>query len=104
MNCVVQDASCKICFTLPSIMLQTSQETSAIFQRGRQVTLLVPDWQISIHFACFCFWMTVTIMIDGSVKRNRKFGFKLWSSHVIEKRYKMNFGVKMILLLSRPFL
>ena len=31
--------------------------------------------------------MTVTIMIDGSVKRNRKFGFKLYSSHVIEKRY-----------------
>ena len=32
--------------------------------------------------------MTVTIMIDGSVKRNRKFGLKLQSSHVIEKRYK----------------
>ena len=31
--------------------------------------------------------MTVTIMIDGSVKRNRKFGLKLQSSHVIEKRY-----------------
>ena len=31
--------------------------------------------------------MTVTIMIDGSVKRNRKFGFKFQSSHVIEKRY-----------------
>ena len=25
-----------------------------------------------IHFACFCFWMTFTIMIDGSLKRNRK--------------------------------
>ena len=49
-----------------------------------QVTLLVRDWRISIHFACFCFWMTVTIMIDGSVKR--KFGFKLQNSHVIEKR------------------
>ena len=32
--------------------------------------LLVRDWWISIHFACFCFWMTVTIMIDDSVKRN----------------------------------
>ena len=31
--------------------------------------------------------MTVTIIIDGSVKRNRKFGLKLQSSHVIEKRY-----------------
>ena len=33
--------------------------------------------------------MTVTIMIDGSVKRNRKFGLKLQSSHVIEKRYNL---------------
>ena len=40
------------------------------------MTLLVRDWRISIHFACFCFWMT------------RKFGFKLQSSHVIDKRYK----------------
>ena len=31
--------------------------------------------------------MTVTIMIDGRVKRNRKFGLKLQSSHVIVKRY-----------------
>ena len=30
------------------------------------------------------------IMIDGSVKRNRKFGFKLQSSYVIEKRYKQH--------------
>ena len=33
--------------------------------------------------------MTVTIMIDGSIKRNRKFSFKLQSSHVIEKRYNL---------------
>ena len=71
-------------------MSRTSHETGAIFQRGQQVTLLVHDWQISIHFACFCFWMTVTIMIDGSVKRNRKSGFKLQSSHVIEKRYNVS--------------
>ena len=45
--------------------------------------LLVRDWRISIHFACFCFWMTVTIMIDGSVKHNRKFG--------------LNFRVRMLL-------
>ena len=32
--------------------------------------------------------MTVTIMIDGSVKHNRKFDFKLQSSHVIENHYK----------------
>ena len=51
--------------------------------------LLVRDWWISIHFTCFCFWMTVTIIIDSSVKCNRKFGFKLQSSHVIEKRYKL---------------
>ena len=31
--------------TLPSIMSRTSQETSAIFQRGQQVTLLVRDWR-----------------------------------------------------------
>ena len=31
--------------------------------------------------------MTVTIMIDGRVNRNRKFGLKFQSSHVIEKRY-----------------
>ena len=35
--------------TLPSIMSRTSQERSAIFQRGQQVTLLVRDWRISIH-------------------------------------------------------
>ena len=36
--------------------------------------------------------MSVTIMIDGSVKRNRKFGFIhiLQSLHVIEKRYKLD--------------
>ena len=70
-------------------MSQTSQETSTLFQRGKQVTLLVHDWWISIHFACFCFWMTVTIMIDGSIKSNYKFDFKLQSSHVIEKCYKL---------------
>ena len=37
--------------------------------------------------------MAVTIMIDGSVKRNRKFGFKLQSSHVIEKHYNNWLGV-----------
>ena len=79
-------------YTLPSLMSRTSQEASPIFQKGGQVTLLVCDWRISIHFACFCFWMTVTTMIDGSVKRNRKFGFELQSSHVIEKRYNpLNF-------------
>ena len=29
------------------------------------------------------------IMIDCSVKHNRKFGFKLQSLHVIEKHYKL---------------
>ena len=50
--------------------------------------MLVCDWRILFHFACFCFWMTFTIMIDGSVKCNRKFGFKLHSSHVIQKHYQ----------------
>ena len=31
-------------------------------------------------------------MIDGNVKRNHKFGFKLQSLHVIEKRYKMSYS------------
>ena len=48
-----------------------------MFQRGQQVTLVVHDWRILIHFASFCFWMTIAIMIDGRVKRNCKFGFKL---------------------------
>ena len=59
--------------TLSSIMSRTSQETSAIFQRGQQVTLLVRDWRISIRYDDR---MTVTIMIDGSVSRNRKFCLK----------------------------
>ena len=41
--------------TLPSIMSWTSQETSAIFQRGQQVTLLVRDWRISIHLLVSAF-------------------------------------------------
>ena len=32
--------------------------------------------------------MSVAIMIDGSVKRNRKFGIILQSLHVIKKCYK----------------
>ena len=31
----------------------------------------------------FFFWMPVTIMVDRSIKRSRKFGFILQSSHVI---------------------
>ena len=41
--------------TLPSIMSRTSQETSAIFQRGQQITLLVRDWRISIHLLVSAF-------------------------------------------------
>ena len=80
-------------------MSQTSQETSAIFQRCQKVTLLVGDWRISIHVPCFCLWMSVTIMIDGSVKRNHKYGFVLQSSHVIEKRYKLFCASKSLSLL-----
>ena len=89
MNCEVEGASCKICFTLLSIMSRTSQETSTIFQRCQKTMVLVHDWQILIHFACFCFWMSFTIMIDDSVKYNRKFGFILQSLHVIEKQYRI---------------
>ena len=49
--------------------------------------LLVRDWQISIHFACFCFEMSATIMINSNVECNSKFGFKLQGSHDIEKHY-----------------
>ena len=70
--------------TLPSFMSRTSQETSTIFQRGPGS---MADFDPFAAFACFCFWMAVTIMTDGSVKRNRKFGLKLQSSPVIEKRY-----------------
>ena len=74
--------------TLPSIMSRASQETSAIFQRGQQVTLLVRDWRISTHLQHLlvsAFGWPFTI--NGSVKRNRNFGFEFQSSHVIEKRY-----------------
>ena len=73
---------------MPSITSWTSQETSVIFHKVQQV--LDRDWWISIHFACFCFWMTIMITIDGSIKCNCKFGFKLQSSHVIEKCYLRN--------------
>ena len=36
--------------------------------------------------------MSVTIVIDGRIKSNRKFGFEIQSSRVIEKRY--NSGLK----------
>ena len=38
-------------------------------------------------------------MIDGSVKHNRKFGFKLQSLHVIEKHYNV---VNLQTLVSKP--
>ena len=41
--------------TLPSSTSWTSQETSAIFQRVQQVTLLVRDWRISIHLLVSAF-------------------------------------------------
>ena len=34
--------------------------------------------------ACLCFWLTVTITIHGSVKRNGKIDFELLSSRVID--------------------
>ena len=48
-NNEIGEAEVGTMLTLPSIMSRTSQETSAIFQRGQQVTLLVCDWRISIH-------------------------------------------------------
>ena len=38
--------------------------------------------------------MFIMTVIDGSIKRNRKFGFELQSSHVIEKRNEVyDFGL-----------
>ena len=85
MNCVVEEASFKMCVTLPSITPRSSQETSALFHRVQKVMFLSCDWWISIHSVCFCFKMTVRIMIDGSIKPNRMSGFELQSSHVIER-------------------
>ena len=48
-NNEIGEAEVDSMLTLPSIMSRTSQETSAIFQRGQQITLLVRDWRISIH-------------------------------------------------------
>ena len=76
--------------TLPSIILRTSQETSALFYRVQKVMFLGCDWWISIHSDCFCFMMTVTIMTDDSIKLNCMLGFELQSSHVIERRYNEN--------------
>ena len=45
------------------------------------------DWWISIHSVSFCFKMTITILIDGSIKPNRMLGFELQSLHVIERHY-----------------
>ena len=50
-----------------------------VFQRGHQVKLLVRDWRISIHFACFCFWIACVAGVQGeggekltaSAKRDR---------------------------------
>ena len=77
-------------FTLPSIISRTSEEISAIFRRAQKATFLSCDWRILIHFVCFCFWMSVTIIIDGSIKHNRNFAFELQSLHAIEKSYNMN--------------
>ena len=89
-NCVVEDASFKMRVRLPSIILQTSQETSTLFHRVQKVMFLSCDWWISIHSVCFCVKMSVTMMIDGSIKRNRKFCVELQSLNVIDKRYKLH--------------
>ena len=54
-NNEIGEAEVGLMLTLPSIMSRTSQETSAIFQRGQQVTLLVRDWRISIHLLVSAF-------------------------------------------------
>ena len=78
---------------LPSIIPWTSKETSALFHRVQKVMFLSCDWWILIHSACFCFEMTITIMIDSSIKingkPNRMLGFKLQSLDVIERRYNL---------------
>ena len=54
-NNEISEAEVGSMLTLPSIMPRTSQETSAIFQRVHQVTLLVRDWRISIHLLVSAF-------------------------------------------------
>ena len=54
-NNEIGEAEVGMMLTLSSIMSRTSQETSAIFQRGQQVTLLVRDWRISIHLLVSAF-------------------------------------------------
>ena len=77
--------------TLPSIIPRTSQETSVLLNRVQKVMFLSCDWWILLHSVCFCFKMTVMIMIDGSLKPNRILGFELQSWHSIERRSNMHF-------------
>ena len=54
---------------------------------------MIGGFQSILFISAFGFMtVTVTIMIDGSVKRHRKFDFKLQSSHVIENCYNQAKG------------
>ena len=82
-NCGVQDVSCNInAFYVP-----INHVADLSGNNSEKVMFPCRDWRISIQFTCFCFKMSFTIMIDGSIKRNRQFGFELQSSCVVEKRY-----------------
>ena len=58
--------------------------------RVQKVIFLCFNWRIFIHFACFCFSMSITIMSDGSTKHKNycKFGLNLRDQVYTEKRYK----------------
>ena len=69
---------------IPESLLATTPLTKEPEDSGYEIGHAPGSWLADFDpFACFCFWMTVTIMIDGSVKRNRKFACywkALWSS------------------------
>lgn len=70
----------KIRFTTP-----TSRDTGATLQGFRKVVLFTCDRRISIHFVCFCTFMSVTLMIDSGTKLNHKFVILSQISHVSHK-------------------
>ena len=60
---IIQNA----CYTAVNHTAYLSEETSVLLHRVPKVMFLSCDWWISIHFVCFCFKMTISIMIDGSI-------------------------------------
>ena len=87
----------KIRFTTP-----TSRDTGATLQGFRKVVLFTCDRRISIHFVCFCTFMSVTIMIDSGTKLNHKFVILSQISHVSHKDSNFNYTFSSSFLLRIP--